>query len=83
MCRKINTEYFIYCETLSQGMWNESSLCLSHFKTEQFLGAHFVFTTFTVAVVFLHIRPVCPKCSLANVTVRAMGNKKSPLSNEA
>lgn len=59
MCRKINTEYFIYCETLSQGMWNELSHCLSRFKTEQFLGAHFVFTTFTAAVVFLSSYPSC------------------------
>lgn len=90
MCRKINTEYFICCETSSQGMWNGLSSLFFFFwcvvsKTEQFLGAQLCFDNIlsrSGLSSFISVLSVL-SAPLANGTVCAKGNKKSPLSDEA
>lgn len=70
MCRKINTDYFICCERLSQGMWNEMS-AFSRVSKQSISSA-------LILIHNIHCRsglsffisvPSCPKCSLANISL--------------
>lgn len=84
MYRKINTGYFICCETLSQGMWNEVSF-FSVFQNWAVPQSSSCFHNIRSRSGLSFFRSILSVLSAphANITVHAMGNMKSRLSSAA